>query len=112
MWTFILSDATFKLAPTLVGLTVACFVYVWCWCCYMGHACNVSPLTLPWQASCAFGGCGGAAVAVGTCPPVLGARLPAPAAVMQGSTRRDEQEVQVDRVKMVVVDQKLAPQKE
>ncbi|KAI3434792.1 hypothetical protein D9Q98_002850 [Chlorella vulgaris] len=30
----------------------------------------------------------------------------------QGSTRRDEQLVVVDRVKIVVVDQKLAPQKE
>jgi hypothetical protein len=30
----------------------------------------------------------------------------------QGSSRRDEQEVGVDRVKMVVVDQKLAPQRE
>lgn len=30
----------------------------------------------------------------------------------QGSSRRDEQEVGVDRVKIVVVDQKLAPQQE
>lgn len=35
-----------------------------------------------------------------------------PHAWAQGSGRRDEQEVTVDRVKMVVVDQKLAPQRD
>ena len=37
---------------------------------------------------------------------------PAPRCRLQGSSRRDEQEVRADRVKIVVVDQKLAPQKE